>query len=80
MARDPNDPKLINIQVSYVAEMEGLLLRPTNGFTGEFTAYNDCQLKLLENGKCVTHIDKMYKPHLLEFQFTVRFASYKNII
>ena len=72
--RDPNNPRNISIVVEHVAEMEGILLKylPGNeGFKGKFVNYNWCQLKSLEDNKCITHKNSDYKPHKLKFTFNV---------
>ena len=76
--RDPKNPVNISIVVEHVAEMEGILLRylpGDQGFKGKFVDYNVCQLKPLEDNKCITHRDSDYKPHKLKFTFAVDEAA-----
>ena len=69
MARDSNNPRNITIEVAHVTEFRGILLTPKNNFAGRFTNFNTCQLKAMENNKCVTQKDARPKPHVMTFYF-----------
>ena len=69
IVKSPTNTRNLTLEVRYTSEFEGILLRPKKGYRGRFTGYNDCMLKELEGGNCVTHKDSMPKPHVMRFNF-----------